>query len=139
MLSVLFGILLVSGSLQCAFDCLPKVDSLQAPLTLLTESERCDNCHPAFEHAEPLLSCLNKACHQRLPLHRNLDGPEIYRLVKLSQPLFSSSRQPIPQFRAGSAIVLPPVVSPPGSQLSATSSDRLPQTLFSLRSTVLLC
>ena len=139
LLTVLTTILLVSGSLQCAFDCLTRTDSLQAPLTLQAESDRCDNCHPAYEHAEPSLSCLNKACHQRLPHHRDLDGPVIYQLGNLAQPLYSSSRQPVPQFRAGSAIVIPQAASQPGAQLNATSSNHLPQTLFSIRSTVLLC
>ena len=139
MLSVLLGILLISGSLQCALDGLTRIDTLQSTLTLQAQSDRCDNCHPAFEHTEPSLSCLNKACHQRLPLQRNLGGPEIYRLEKLAQPIYSSSRQPAPQYRAGSAIELSTNRLQPEIHLPATSSNSLPQILSSIRATVILC
>lgn len=139
MLSVLIGILLISGGLQCAFDCLTSVDSLQSSFTLQTQSDRCDDCHPAIEHTAPTISCLNKACHQRLPQQRNFAVPEIFQLEKQGYPLYSSYRQPTPQYRAGSAIVIPPAKLLVGAHLPTTSSQNLSQTLFSIRSTVLLC
>ncbi len=139
LLLVITGVLFVSGGLQCALDCLTSDDSLHPAVSLQAQSDRCDNCHPVFEHTEPSLSCLNKACHQRLPYQRNLGGPQIYRLEKLAQPLFSNSRQPTPQYRAGSAIVSLPRPLQPKIQRQATSSEIVPQTLFSIRTTVILC
>lgn len=139
LLSVLAGILLVSGSLQCAFDCLTQVDSLQTTSPLHSQSNRIDSCHPSIDHGVPTISCLNKACHQRLPHHRNLDGPEIYRLENLAQPLYSSTRQPTPLYRAGNAIIIPPRTLPSQSRPQTTTSNITPQSLSSIRTTVILC
>lgn len=139
LLSILAAIILVTGSLQCAFDCLAGVDSVRSTFALDAQANRVDGCHPTFEHATVADSCLNKACHQRLPHHRNLGGPEIYRLESLAQPLYSNSRQPAPQYRAGSAISLSLNMQRPELRLPTSVSDTPPQTLASIRTTVLLC
>jgi hypothetical protein len=133
LLSVLAGILLVGGGLQCAFDCLTQADNRQSV------SARVDTCHLYQNQPNLAASCPDKACHQSSPHHRNLDSPEIYRLQNIAQPLYSSPRQPEPQFRAGTAFVLPPTDLQQGLLLHASLSDIPFHTLFSIRTTVILC
>jgi len=139
LLSVLAGILLVSGSLQCTLDCLVQADSPQPSFAQHSLKNRVDSCHPSISLVAPTVSCLNKACHQRLPHHRNLGGPEIYRLENLAQPLYGNSRQPSPQYRAGSAIELATHSLQSKSRFTPTSSNKSLQTHFSIRTTVILC
>ncbi|WP_303720288.1 hypothetical protein [Malonomonas rubra] len=139
LLSILTAILLVSGSLQCAFDCLTRVDVLQPVASFNVQKDRVNTCHPSLNHSSSTVNCLNKACHQRLPHHRNLGGPEFYRLAKLPQPLYNGSRQPEPQYRAGSAIELQRIARHTAARLQATVSTRPPQIQYCIRATVLLC
>jgi hypothetical protein len=138
LLTVLAGILLVSGSLQCAFDCLTRVDGMPSAALFVT-TDRVNSCHTSIESTAPEIICLNKACHQRLPLQRDLGGPAIYRLEKLAQPLFSSSRQLAPLFRASDEFTYPPPGQETSADQSLASKTPVPTTHFSIRTTVLLC
>jgi hypothetical protein len=138
LLSVLAGILLVSGSLQWASVSLSHSDSLVAP-SLYAFATRVDTCHQSIEHALPTPSCLNKACHQRVPQQRDLGGPQIYQLHKLPQPLYSSSRQPVPLYRSGTAIILPHNTSQALLSRPISAANRTQQSLASIRTTVLRC
>lgn len=139
LLSVLTGILLVSGSLQCAFDCLTQADGRYSGQGIHEYSSRVDTCHLSLNHVEPTVSCLNKACHQRLPNLRDLGGPEIFSLKKLPQPIYSNTRQPAPLFRAGSAIIIAHCNQKSLLSSQNTLSNNLSQTLSGIRSTVLRC
>ncbi|SHJ98551.1 hypothetical protein SAMN02745165_03693 [Malonomonas rubra DSM 5091] len=138
MLSVLFGILLISGSLQCAFDCLTRNDGLHTGPSL-SFSERIDSCHLSINHTAPTVSCLNKACHQRMPYQRDLGSPEMSQLVSQAQPISGTSRQPSPSFRAGSAIIVTIAEQHPQLRMLSTAPESQRQNLTSIRTTVLLC
>lgn len=132
LLSVLTAILLVSGGLQCAFDCLTLGDDRS------TTAIRVDSCHPDIVQVETVDNCLNKACHMISSGHRDLSGPEIHRSYSMPQPLLGSSRQTTPQFRAGSPLILPQIDLQPQFAFQATTSEALPLTLAVIRSTILL-
>jgi len=132
LLSILTGFLLVSGSLQSAFDCLTQADSLYVAAI------RVDNCHPNIAQVDPVDSCLNKACHQGNTHHHNLTGPEIHSSGKQPQPLVGSYRQPSPQYRAGSLLILPTIDLQPQLAFQATTSTAPPQALYGIRTTILL-
>jgi len=138
LLSVLFGILLISGSLQCAFDCLTRADGFYTGPSF-SASQRIDGCHMSIDHTAPTVSCLNKACHQRTPYQRDLDGPEMFQLVSQAQPISGPGRQPNPSFRAGSAISLSPAQQQHQSCSVTRAPEILRQNLISIRTTVLLC
>lgn len=130
--TVLTGILLISGSLQYAFDYLSQADYLHSTAI------RVDGCHLSVAQADPVLCCPNKACHQGNTPHRDLGGPEVHSRYKQSQPLVASSRQSTPQQRAGSHIVPPTVALQPQLALQATVSTAPPHALYGIRSTILL-
>jgi len=139
LLSVLIGILLLSGSLQCAFDCLTRNDGPVTAHAWQSAGSRVDICHLSVDQHQPSVTCLNKACHQRVPYQRNLGGPEIFHLVSLDQPLQTSWRQPAPLFRAGSTFGISSRIQPEQQRQPATVADTLTQTLSSIRTTVLRC
>ncbi len=132
LLAVLTGIILVSGSIQCAVECLTRNDQYQG------SAIRVDDCHYVISQTSETEQCLNKACHRSGPAHGSLDGPEVSSLQKLAQPLASASSQLTPEFRAGSAIEQPRPEQDP--RLALVSSDTQPpsQQQRSLRTTVLL-
>ncbi len=132
LLSVLTAILLVSGSLQCAFDCLTLGDD--QPATAISVN----SCHLDIAKVESVDSCLNKACHMISTSPRDLGSPEIHSAYKMPQPLLGNSRQVTPQFRAGSPLILPQIDLQPQLAFQATTSEALPQTLSVIRSTILL-
>ena len=139
LLSILAGILLLSGSLQCAFDCLTRNDGPISNHALHSVGLRVDICHLSVDQHPAATACLNKACHQRLPYQRNLGGPEIFRLVNLAQPLHNTWRQPAPLFRAGSTFEISPHPQQNQQRQPQAADYVLTQTLSSIRTTVLIC
>ncbi len=132
MLTILAGILLISGSLQCAFDCLT-LDNHSHAAAL-----RVDGCHMELQQPEQFDQCPNKACHEWSPSSRNLGRPHIYSLHSTSQPLSSVSRQLEPDFRAGEPLHLEPLEPPRYLALSTLEGRPPTEQIRSLRTTVLL-
>ena len=132
LLLVLASILLVSGGLQCAFNCLPQTDHHH------TTATRVDDCHYVAHQPDPEYSCANKACHQGNPQRHDINGPQLFSLNSLPLPFSSPSRQQLPQLRAGTALKLPPAQQP--ILLAGSIPDVLvpSQQLISIRTTVLL-
>lgn len=139
LLSILASILLLSGSLQCAFDCLTRNDGPLTGHALHSVGSRVDICHLSIDQHPPSVACLNKACHQRLPYQRNLGSPEIFRLVDLAQPLHTNWRQATPLFRPGSTLEFSPYLRQEQQRHPKIVADTLSQALSSIRTTVLLC
>ncbi|NOY13657.1 MAG: hypothetical protein GXP51_08255 [Deltaproteobacteria bacterium] len=131
LLAVLTGILLVSGSLRCGSNCLPRSGGQY------TTAIRIDNCHPDVARADPVAGCLNKACHQGILRNRVLSGPKLQSSYRLPEPLVSSSRQPEPQYRAGS-IPPPTQFSRPPQLVVLVTSNAPRQAFYGIRTTVLL-
>jgi len=95
LLTVLTGILLVSGSLQCAFDCLTHLDNGYRP------SVRVDVCHSVNHPKAVIAGCPSKACHQGEPYHSNLGSPEYHNQQLQNHPLASFSPGGTPQAKSG--------------------------------------
>lgn len=129
---LLTGFLLVSDSLQCAFNCLTQAEH-GATLTTTVR-----DCHLSIHQPDPVQTCVNKACHQRTPQHQDLGGPQLFSLLSLQHPLSGSSRLQLPLFRA--AVPLRQAAATPQIFLATQSNDLSApsQQLRSLRTTVLL-
>ena len=132
LLLMLTGFLFVSGSLQCAFECLTQADRSH------NVAMRIVGCHVASLQPDPVLTCANKACHQGSPQHQDLGGPQLFSLNKLAHPLSSSSRQQMPLLSAGRPLPLAPAQQP--VLLADNNADFTgpSQQLRSIRTTVLL-
>ena len=132
LLLILATFLLISGSLQSAFDCLTQVNHPRSAAV------RVDDCHSTEQLPAPVTSCANKACHQGSPQHHDLDGPQLFSLNSLTQPISSSSRLQMPVLRAGSPLPITPTPQPillaGNTQISLVPS----QQQRSIRTTVLL-
>lgn len=132
LLLLLAGFLLVSGSLQCAFDCLTQADHGHSAAV------RVDDCHITPQQPDPISICANKACHQGSPQHHNLGAPQLFSLTSLAQPLSGPSRVQLPLLRTGTPLLLALTRQP--ALLANYSPDlTVPsQQVLSLRTTVLL-
>ncbi len=132
LLTILAGVFLTSGGLQCAVDCLTPGVGQQA------NAIRVADCHFVSTPQQAVEACLNKACHQSSPLYGSLGGPVFSGLQSQVQPLANAPQQPTPQSRAASNDLspLPPLIA----KLTATPPEihTISQQQLSLRSTVLL-
>lgn len=132
LLLLLASFLLVSGGLQCAFDCLAQADHRHSAAV------RVDDCHLKVPQADPASSCANKACHQGSPQRQNLDGPQLFSLNKLQYPFSGTSRLQMPVFRAGAPLPSTPAQHPILLAVQKTDFFKPSQQLRTLRTTVLL-
>ena len=132
LLLLLGGFLLVSGSLQCAVDCLTQAGYDRSAAV------RVGGCHLVALQPDMISSGTNKACHQGSPQHQDLAGPQLFSLSKLLHPLSSTARQQLPLFRVGAQEPATPVQPP--LLLAANNLDLSgpSQQLRSLRTTVML-
>ena len=132
LLLVLASILLVSGGLQCASDCLTQTDHHH------TTATRVDDCHSVTYQPAPEYTCANKACHQGNPQQHDINGPQLFSLNSLPLPFTAPSKQQLPLLRVGTALQSPPTQQP--ILLAGNIPDILSpsQQLISIRTTVLL-
>jgi hypothetical protein len=131
LLLTLTGFLLISGSLQCAFDCLTQAGNGRSV------AARVNDCHLAIHQPDPVSPSTNKACHQGTQQQQDLGGPQLFSLNQLQHPLSSGSRQQMPVFRAGASLPLLSARQP--RLLAGQNNDSFgpSQQLRSLRATVL--
>ena len=132
LLSVLTGILLVSGSLQCAFDCLTRLDNSDHPAV------RVNVCHYVSCQPVASISCPSKTCHRGSPYEHHLGDPEYHNQQLQNQPLVCSSPANPPTAKTGGAFAR---CFQEQRQLLAFRTDfLLPplQSLNEIRTTVLL-
>ncbi len=134
LLMVLAGILMLSGGLQCAFNCLTSNENLYTP----TVTKRVDECHNSVSQSAQDTSCPNKACHQGSPHHRNLGDPEFSSLHNLNQPIINNYREPTPQYRVGTAFVTAFASYQPSTILYSSIEIGTSKNLQSIRSTILI-
>lgn len=132
LLTVLTGILLVSGSLQCACDCLTRLDNNYRPAVRVTD------CHFVFRQPTPIVSCPNEACHQGDSHQRSLGGPEYHNLLLQDHSLASSSHSVNPEYKAGDPFELPFIGRQPQLANNSGLSQAPFQSLREIRTTVLL-
>lgn len=132
LLLLLTSVMLASGGLQCAFDCLTQADHRHSAAV------RVDECHLVVQPPDREISCANKACHQSSPQQLELGGPQLFSLNKLHHPLSGASRLQMPLFRAGTQALQP--VAPQPVLLAELSNEffKPSQQIRSLRTTVLL-
>lgn len=98
---------------------------------------RVDSCHPMIHQAKTSPCCQSLACHQQLPIQRDLGRPEYQTRHKESHPLLQESRPLTPQFKVGEIFRQP--YSQQATQHSGSYRPDAPlQSLISLRSVILL-
>ena len=132
LLLLLTSVMLVSGGLQCAFDCLTQADHRHSAAV------RVDECHLVVQQPDQEISCANKACHQSNPQHQELGGPQLFSLNKLQHPLSGTSRLQMPLFRAGTQALQTPAPQPVLLLVQNNEFFKPSQQLRCLRTTVLL-
>jgi len=132
LLTILAGILLVSGSLQCAFDCLTNLDNGYRPVV------RVDNCHLVYNEPTQIASCPNNACHQETADLSRFGGPEYHHQQPQDLALASFSHSFAPECKSGEPFESSPLNCQPLLAINSTSSLAPIQSLRELRTTVLL-
>jgi len=123
--------LLVCGGLRPAFaNMLPQ----QAEFHPIV---RVDSCHQIIHQVNSTPCCQSLACHQPVPIQRDLGRPEFQTRHKETHPLLQESRPLTPQLKVGE-IFHNPFNPPTNTHFRRYQPYKPLQSLISLRSVILL-
>jgi hypothetical protein len=136
LLATLVFLVLSSGVLQCAYNCMEADASRRAFLSHDRHAPRVADCHPTFPEPQQVASCPNRSCHQNQAAGRSLGGPVLSGASSTLGPVLGGSRLSVPDLRSGWPLQQkkrqPPLLA--SRQPPTTTS----QTLRGVRMTVLL-
>lgn len=137
MLGVLAFLVLSSGVFQCVYNCIEEDAYRRTALQHQKHEAHVADCHLTFPEPKQVSRCPDRSCHQNQASNRSLGGPVLTSHTNSQEPLLSSPRLPLPDFRTGEPIKLKahpqPVLLAEWHAPTTTS-----QTLLSVRTTVLL-
>jgi len=136
-LGVLGFLVLSSGVLQCAYNCIEEDASRRTAVTHDVSPAHVTDCHLIFSEPVQATSCPDRSCHQSQAPNRSLGGPEYSSHVDIPDPLLSGLRLPLPGFRSGQPLHLKSLPAP--VLLASWQPPTTPsQTMLGVRSTVLM-
>lgn len=137
LLGVLAFLVLSSGILQCAYNCIEEGASRSASSATEIHATHVAGCHRTFPEPKQVYSCPNRSCHQSQADNGSLGGQVLANYSSAPEPLLSGSRLPLPDNRINQPLkqrALPQTVLLASWQPPATTS----QTLQSVKTTVML-
>lgn len=128
---IMAAFLLICGGLQPVFaDMLPQQTGFHPVV-------RVDSCHQIIHQVHTTPCCQSLACHQPVPIQRDLGRPEFQTRHKETHPLLQESRPLSPQLKVGE--IFQNSYKPPANNNFRRYQPYKPlQSLASLRSVILL-
>lgn len=136
-LGVLGFLVLSSGVLQCAYDCIEEDNSRRIVTAHNQHPAHVTNCHLILSEPVQSVNCPDRSCHQSQAPNRSLGGPEYSSHIDSPDPLLGGLRLPLPAFRSGQPLQLKPLPAP--ILLASWHPPTTPsQTMLGVRSTVLM-
>jgi len=138
LLGILIFMVLSSGVLQCAYNCLEEDASKRASSKYEVHSNpHVASCHLPLPEPKQVTTCPNRSCHQSQASNRSLAGSVLTNHTNTLAPVLNGSRLPMPDIRICQALKHKTKTEPvllSSWQPPATTS----QSLIGVKTTVLL-